>query len=360
MKKLFLAVVSAITAFSAQAQFLDVEQISKPRASRSIMFQDQEESAPNVKQASQPEKAPQKVTPKKSAPADNVAFFKKGDAKILAIVNGDAISTNDIDSYARLFVMNTGVPLNNKTKPMIINKVLQMTIDEKIKRQEAEKNNVTVSAKDLSSALSQYEAQRKMPLGSLDKKLKQKGINPNIVKEQIKTEIMWARLVRRKMASEMHITQREIEDAIKRSEEDMKSPKYKVSEIVIPVAKAKNISVLVDNIRRDGVFNMYAAQFSQSPSAANGGSLGWVKEGQLAKPLEDKVKKMRVGQVSEAVKHDGNYYILKLDDKFMPTGKEKKISDDDMKNVLEIERLEGYSAKYLQNLRQRSIIEFKS
>ena len=176
----------------------------------------------------------------------------------------------------------------------------------------------------------------------------------------MKTEILWARLMRRKVLADSYITQREIEDAIMRSKEDMKSPKYNVSEIVIPVKNAKNIDVLVDNIRRDGIFNMYAAQFSQSPSSANGGSLGWLKEGQLPSPLEAKVKKMKVGQVSAPIKYENNYYILKLDDKFIPNGKAKEISYDDMKNVLETERLESFSSKYLQNLRQKSIIEFKN
>jgi parvulin-like peptidyl-prolyl isomerase len=175
----------------------------------------------------------------------------------------------------------------------------------------------------------------------------------------MKTEILWARLVRRKMASDSFITQREVEDAIARSKEDMKSPKYMVSEIVIPSGKAKNLDVLVDNIRRDGMFNMYAAQFSMAPSSANGGSLGWVKEGQLAKPLEDKIKRMKIGQVSQPVKHDGSYYILRLDNKFVPNGKQQDISFDDMKNVLETERLEGFASKYMQNLRQKSVIEFK-
>ena len=104
---------------------------------------------------------------------------------------------------------------------------------------------------------------------------------------------------------------------------------------------------------------MYASQYSQSPSAANGGKLGWLKEGQLPKILEDKVKSMRIGQVSQPIKYEGNYYILHLDNKFTPDKKPETIAYDDMKNVLETERLEGFSAKYLQNLRQKSVIEFK-
>ena len=361
MKKIFLLLLFYCVSFSVKAQYLDVEKIEKPRESRSVLFQaSQSDSMPEsidklaVKKAESP-----KVTPKKSTPVPALSFFKPGDLKIMAVVNGDAISSADVDSYAKLFVMNTGVPLNNKTKPMILNKVLRTAIDDKIKAQEIEKNQLTLSSKDMSAALSHYEASRKIGRGQLEKVLKNKGINPEVFKNQLQTEILWARLIRRQVMSDSFVTQREIEDAINRSQEDMKTPKYKVSEIVIPVAKGKDIDILVDNIRRDGMFNMYAAQFSNSPSSANGGDLGWIKEGQLAKPLEDKVKNMRVGQVSQPIKHENNYYILRLDDKFIPSAKRHEISYDDMKNVLETERLEGYSAKYLQNLRQKSVIEFK-
>jgi len=357
MRREFWMISTVFVTFSVQAQFLDVERIGAPRESRSIMFEQQEMPMPSVQE--QPVAKEVKKAPQKKAQPSNVSFFKPGDAKIMAVVNGDAISSADVESYAKLFMMNTGVPLNNKTKPMIINKVLQTAIDEKIKRQEAEKNQITVSDKDLKEAINHYESVRKLPRGTLQKAFKQKGINENIFKQQIKTEILWARLMRRKMAADFHVTQREVEDAINRSKEDMKSPKYRVSEIVIPVDKAKNIDVLVDNIRRDGLFNMYAAQFSQSPSSSTGGSLGWIKEGQLPQVLENKIKKMKVRQVSEPIKYEGNFYILQLDDKFVPEQKQREISFDDMKNVLETERMESFSAKYLQNLRQKSIIELK-
>lgn len=359
MHKFSFIIAILFTCSTASAQFIDVEKINKPKESRSLMFQDNNVSENASKVEVTEKKVKQNSAPKKNSKVNNITFFKPGDAKIMAIVNGEAISSSDVENAAKLFMLNTGVPLNNKTKPMIINKVLQSIIDEKIKYQEIEKSQIKLSDKDLNKAFDSYEKSRNLAKGGLTKLFKQKGINPEVFKQQLKTEILWARLIRQKMAFDSNVTQREVEDAIARSKEDMKSPKYMVSEIVIPVSKAKNIEVLVDNIRRDGLFNMYAAQFSSAPSSSNGGSLGWVKEGQLAKPLEDKIKKMRVGQVSEPLKHNGNYYILRLDNKFSPKGKPQEISYDDMRDVLVTERLEGYASKYMQNLRQKSVIEFK-
>lgn len=354
MNKIFAAVCGlCLVSSQASAQFLDVNRIGQPKASRSIMFQE----PVNEPAAEQP--APEKPKRKKTAPAVT-SLFKKGDVKIVAVVNGEAVSSDDIENYGKLFLLNTGVPLNVQTKPMILNKVTQTVIDEKLKTQEAEKNGITVSDKDLKLAMDSYESARKLKKGELNRVFKQKGISLDTLKSQLRTEILWARLVRRKMMSESHITQREIEDAIKRSNNDMSSPKYMVSEIVIPQKGAKNINTLVENIRRDGLFNMYAAQFSKSPSASRGGNLGWLKEGQLPAVLENKVKRMKDGQVSEPIKYGENYYILKLDQSFDPKrDKPAKITYDEMKNVLEAERFEGYASKYMQNLRQKSVIELK-
>lgn len=53
-------------------------------------------------------------------------------------------------------------------------------------------------------------------------------------------------------------------------------------------------------------------QFSDSPSAANGGNLGWVNKGKLASPLETALNKMSSGDISEPILVGDGYYILKL------------------------------------------------
>ncbi len=56
-----------------------------------------------------------------------------------------------------------------------------------------------------------------------------------------------------------------------------------------------------------------ARQFSQSPTAAAGGDLGWVYEGQLPGELDNALQPMEVGQVSTApIRSTGGYYILGL------------------------------------------------
>ena len=52
------------------------------------------------------------------------------------VPGGDIITTEDINHRVRAFCMTTGIPYNRQTKLLIINKVMQNTIDEKLKAQE--------------------------------------------------------------------------------------------------------------------------------------------------------------------------------------------------------------------------------
>ena len=63
-----------------------------------------------------------------------------------------------------------------------------------------------------------------------------------------------------------------------------------------------------------------AGQFSQSPSAASGGEIGWVLEGQLPEELDHALLGLRPGQTAGPVRAEGGYYILLLRDRREPAG----------------------------------------
>src|SRR3546814_20016007 len=72
---------------------------------------------------------------------------------------------------------------------------------------------------------------------------------------------------------------------------------------------------LAEQARAGATFGALAQQFSQSPSAANGGELGRVQEGQLDPRLEGALANMQPGQISEPIAVENGCYILRLNDR---------------------------------------------
>lgn len=281
--------------------------------------------------------------------------------KIVALVNGEIISSDDLQNRVNAFLMTTQIPFNSQTRNMIMQRVLNAAIDEKIKLQESAKNGIDIGNDEMQSQFRQFEKSRGIPMGQLNTLLKQAKVSRDTFSSQMKSDLAWVRLVRKKYMMDGTITQKEIEAALKEAESDLTTPKYQVSEIFVKKENAKNISELVYNLRSDNRFNLYAIQFSESPSASNGGDLGWVNSGKLASALETALKKMRPGEVSDPILVGDGYYILKLQKTFNPNKDKPEIpSAKEIRTFLENQKMETLSKKMLQDLRQKAVIEIRS
>ncbi len=281
--------------------------------------------------------------------------------KIVALVNGEIISSEDFQSRINSFMMTTRIPFNTQTKNMITQRVLDNAIDEKLKLQEAAKNGISITDKEVNERMRQFEQNNGVPSGQLKTVLREAGVNETTMQEQLKSDLAWIRLVRKKYYTEGTPTQKEIEQAMAEAQSDLNTPKYMVSEIFIKKNKAKDIQQLVENLRNDNRFELYAMQFSDSPSAANGGNLGWVNTGKLASVLETKLKGMKAGEISNPIMLGDGYYILKLQRTFNPaTDSPEAPSESQIKTMLENQKMESISKKLLQDLRQKAVIEIRS
>lgn len=288
-------------------------------------------------------------------------FSAAQSVKIAAVVNDDVISTQDLQKRINLFLMTTQIPMNDQTKGLITERVLNNTIDEKIKLGAATKEGIIISPKDLDAAVRQFEKNNKVPSGQLKTVLSNARVGIETFENQLKADMAWNRLVRRRAAASVILTQKEIEEAQQAAQKDLSTPKYYISEIFIRKEKAKDLHLLVDNLRKDPRFELYAMQFSQSPTAANGGNLGWLNKGKLPPVIEKKLDKMKEGDISDPILYGDAYYIVKLDKTFNPqTDKPQIPSQEEMKKFMENQRYEEYSKKYLQDLRQKAVIELRN
>lgn len=281
--------------------------------------------------------------------------------RIFAEVNGEIITSQDMQERVNAFVATTQIPVNKQTKDMIIGKVLQSAIDEKVKIQEAQKNGIKISDKELEEGMKNFAKANGISLAKFRNMLKESGVKESVFKAQMAAEMGWSRLVQRKAAQEVKVTQGEVNDALKQVSEDIKMPKFMVSEIVIAKKDGKHIEDLVSNLRQDPRFELYAMQFSQSPSAQGGGRLGWINKGMLAQPLEQALSKMKEGDISNPISLGSDYYILRLDKVYRPgIDKAPEVNETEIRNMLISKKTEEMAAKYLKDIRNKAVVNIKN
>lgn len=275
---------------------------------------------------------------------------------IVALINGDIISSEDIQDQVDIFMLNSPVPYNEETKDMITHRVMAQTIEQKLKLQAAEKENIKINDADIEKQMQLWAKKNNTTVSGL----KNKNINLAALSDNLKAELAWVKLVRKKFFQTTHITQKEINQTIDEVTKDMGIKKYQVLEIYLKKENAKDISTLVEKLREDPRFELYAARFSDAPSAANGGNLGWINSGKMLSALEMRLNSMQPGEVSDAIQIGNGYYILKLLQVFDPKkNPDFKPNQQEIKNLLENQKMEAISKRMLQDIKQKAIIEVK-
>ena len=88
------------------------------------------------------------------------------------------------------------------------------------------------------------------------------------------------------------------------------SVKIKCSHIL--VEKQSEALAILARIKAGEKFGKLAKDFSiDSGSAKRDGNLGYFTKGKMVKPFEDTAFKLQVGQISEPVKSEFGYHIIK-------------------------------------------------
>jgi len=247
------------------------------------------------------------------------------ETRIIAVVNSDIITADDVDARMNLIMRTSGIPDTPQNRQQLSARVVRTLIDEKLEMQEAKKYKISVGKDEVEKALGNIETRNNMPKGGLDAYLKAAGIPRRSLVDQITASITWNKVVQGRYASDVSVSDAEVNDEIARIKADFGKPQSHVAEIFLAVdnptqdAEVKALADrLIDQIRSGANFQALAQQFSQAPSAATGGDIGWVTPSQFGPPLDDAIAKMNPGEISYPIRTPAGYYILYLIERRVP------------------------------------------
>ena len=262
-----------------------------------------------------------------AAIAQNVAVPTRSSTGAAAFVNGSVISNYDLDQRTALFAATSGIRPTEENLSKIRPQVLRSLEDEMIQLQEANKHRISVSKTEVERALQEVAKDNRLSLPQLMNTLSQSGVTPTTFAQQIAAQITWQKVVTARYGTDVFIGDQDVDEAMNRLKQGSDRPQFLLSEIYLGVDKSEDeISVrssaeqFVQQIMQGVSFAIVAGQFSQSPSAADGGDIGWVLQGQLAEEIDQALSQLRPGQMAGPIRAEGGYHILLLRDRREPIG----------------------------------------
>ncbi len=245
----------------------------------------------------------------------------------VAVVNDLIISDYDLNQRVALFMSTAGMHPTEEQMKHIREEVLRSLVDETLELQEAQKNKVTVMKDEVDKALQSIAKQNGITLEQIEQMLKNVGIGITALRSQVTAQIAWQKLISQELAGRVQISDEDIDAAMKRLAEGAYKPQFLVSEIFLgadtPADEEKirnGANQIAQQLNMGAPFAAAARQFSQSPSAAAGGDIGWVQQGQLAEELDKALQALKPGETSDPIRVAGGYYILQLRERREPAG----------------------------------------
>ncbi len=248
---------------------------------------------------------------------------------IAAVVNDEVISAYDVRTRLRIVITSSGLPATRDVRDRLAPQVLRDLIDEKLKLQEAERQGVGADDDDLAHARAGLERQNNLQPGQLGAFLAARGIDESALEAQIESAIAWQKLIARRLIPQINVSAEEIDETMRRIADNAGKPEHLLAEIFLPVDNprdAANVEKaatrLVSQVRDGANFVALARSFSKSSTAADGGDMGWIPQGQLEPELDSALARMQPGQVSDPVATLAGYHVLLLRDRRISKGLE--------------------------------------
>ena len=289
---------------------------------------------------------------------------------ISVIVNDEVISRYDVNQRVRLILVTSGIPPTEENLKRIETQSVKALINERIQLQEASKLEVPESQEEIQLMLDRIARGNQTTSEGIIENITSQGVKVDTLISQIKSELLWNKIVRGRFGSYINISDDEINIVYNRTIESINKIQYDISEIFIGFEdereekESKELAdKLVEQLKNDIAFEPVAQQFSQAPSSGQGGRIGWVSEGQLDQEIITGIENLLSSSISKPIKTVNGYYIIKVNGRSEEGGKnpmknqynltsvtfskEDKVSANDFsENFVSCKRLESLLENY--------------
>jgi peptidyl-prolyl cis-trans isomerase SurA len=243
-------------------------------------------------------------------------------ATIAVEINKDVITYADIQRRAKLIMLTSGSANQQPTKE-ILEQIKEALIQEKLQQQVAQFLKVIVLPAEVDAILKNIARENNMSLDDMKAFFSKNDVDMRTLEDRIRSNLLWSKSVSESMAGNIMVSDRDITNEEKRLRANEDKEQFEIAQIVFLLddtsaarnQKAKTQAVSAHNELKQGIpFSTIARNFSQEPSSAQGGLVGWLTRDQIP----ENVAKLSVHQFSEPIERGGRITIYYVKDHKMP------------------------------------------
>ena len=289
--------------------------------------------------------------------------------KIVAVVNGERITTLDIEKMARPTIMRLRLNPNNPEHHAQRNEIYKQALDAQINDillyQEAVRLKTELPESEVDKEVTRIMQQRKLSAADLEKQLKQEGMDMKKLRDQIRKGLLRQRLLATMVTRKTVVTK----DDIAKYYEEHKDAFRAISEIrmaIIAYAPDFNAEAVAQRIKSGKLsFEEAVRQYSvDNATKNNNGAMPPAPWKNMSPDWRTRISAMNIGDVSDIFVLQVGQTPIKAQIKLLARSGEDKVlsladATPDIEAVLREPLLKARFDEYIQGLRSRALVDIR-
>ena len=290
--------------------------------------------------------------------------------RIIAVVNNDAITLNELIESVAVYRAENRAQAGGPTDEELRRESLARLIDSRLQLQEADREKIVIEDAELNEEfLDRIKRYNVKTEEEFEKLVRSQGVTVDSIKRRLRDGLKVSKLVRRKVALRVSVTEEEITAYIEQNRAKLETGLSYHARHILLVPEADSEAgweaarIKADILRTQLVggadFIDLARQHSRDASARDGGDLGNLKRGELAVDVETAILALRPGEISQPFRSSLGYHVFRLESKEGLEGDGLVRIRQQIRDILFRQKYETRQEAWLKEIKQRAIIEVR-
>ncbi|OGW25437.1 MAG: hypothetical protein A2X59_08210 [Nitrospirae bacterium GWC2_42_7] len=290
--------------------------------------------------------------------------------RVVAVVNNEVITWSELYRAMEADASPQLKEMKDEDRRKIFKEsegeFLETLINQRLQIQEAKNQGIWAYEDEIKTTIENIKKKYSMTDAKFNESLEKEGFTPDEYRDRLRDEIIISKITGHLIRNKIVVTDEDIEKYTKENNVMPKSSEsYRISQIFFKKPSTEleekeveeKASLVLNKIKNNENFSDLANSYSEDPSSAAGGDMGFIRKDHMTKEFVDVLQGMRQGETSKPFWTEKGLHIIKLDEKTEP----KKMSEtkeevrENLKNKIFMER---YNI-WIKSLREKSFIEIR-
>jgi len=276
---------------------------------------------------------------------------------IVAKVNGTVFTQKDLETEVDRLIPRVTFHRNvpPEKRKQYYAKAIDELIDRELRYQDAKAQGIKIEKEKIDAQLEKFKKRFK---SEQDYKaaLEKEKVTEDQVRDRIEKELLAQAAYTRNVTEKAKMSDADLKEYYEKNTAKFKEPES-VKLSIISTKDENKAKDLLAKIKQGDNFSELAYNLSEDSYRVKSGDVGYIHKGRMLPEIDEVAFKLKVGEVSDIIKAQDNYFIVKVEDRKPEHQMTFEETKDRLRKELESERANELYRKWIESLRSKAKIE---